>query len=134
MDSKLDEVSNPGWHRLINYLSTLVDEDGLIAEGEVEVFLGGERERRRIDGAREDGEAIGRKEPLPDGVGLGDRPKEGGHQTEAARVPRSGERDYILYAPFWQLIKINCFRHNPIPKKKKKMEKTDFSDGDREIS
>lgn len=76
----------------------------MIAEGKVEVFKA--TEWRRMERAREDGKVIRGEQPLPNDVGMGSGGEGGGHQREAARVPRSSELYDISYAAFRQQVEV----------------------------
>ena len=71
----------------------------MIAEREVEVLLG--RARERIKGLRDHRKVITGEEAIPNGVGFGGGPEDRRHQTESARVSRTGQRYDIRYAAFW---------------------------------
>ncbi len=62
-----------GWASDIYYLPAVVDEEGMIAETEIELLLGRKSERGRIGGTGDYALVLGWKKPSPDGVGFSDR-------------------------------------------------------------
>lgn len=94
---------------IINYFSAVVDNDGMVAEVEVKVLLGGEGEQiGAVGGPGNDVAVIGRQEALPDGVELCGGTEVRCDQHKTAGVLRSGERQRGGYAIQRQRVDIRA--------------------------
>lgn len=86
------------------YLEAVVDEDGLVGEGEIEMLLG--REGGRGGRTGEEGEAIGREEGIPEGVGVGGGTEGGRNAGETAGVAGGSEGKDVGDASFGEIHEI----------------------------
>lgn len=109
MEQKLNDKRN---RTEKEYLETVVNEEWLVGEAEIEMLLGREKERGGRSG--ENGGVVGREEGVPESVGFGGGAEGGGNQGKPAGIARRGEGEDVGDAGFgkvgpreWQFLSHN---------------------------